>query len=412
MKAEKIPKVLPAGRSGVRVTGAASEAQMCAEKGTPKVLLEQIGAGLGLLDANMRVIWANKESKCRFSLLGDLIGRQCYRAAKGRSEPCSDCSAVQALATGKVQTSIIENTTPAGEIRYYQQTAAPILDSSGRVIQVIILAHDVTDLRQAERELLKRAESLEIQSRRAAEASRRKSRFLASVSHDLRIPLTSIIGFVELLVEDTDEPVTESQRQMLLKVRQSAEKLIAMIENLLDLSKIESGKMTVNLSQVNLPTLIGQVVETMMPLVKDKEVVLGADVAEDLPALYTDEQKLSQVLANLISNAIKFTPKGAVTVRAIMDGSMVCIAVADTGVGIRRADFRRIFEEFTQVGGPRARRSGTGLGLAIARKLVHLLGGEIHLASKLGKGSTFTIRLPVSPSRALLARRSRSLTAS
>lgn len=244
--------------------------------------------------------------------------------------------------------------------------------------------------------LERRVAELEGQLRGAVEASKQKSRFVASLSHELRTPLTSIIGFTEMLLEDTDEPLTAGQRKMMMRVNENSGRLLQMITDLLNLAKMESGRTTVNLSLVDLPALIHQVIETMQPIVRGTEVTLVGEVDGEIPPIRTDGQKLGQILVNLVSNAIKFTPKGAVTLRAERKGSKVVIKVTDTGIGISRSDFGRIFEEFRQIETPHARRNGSGLGLAITRRLVKLLGGEITVSSKLGQGSTFTVTLPVS----------------
>jgi len=402
MKAEKALEVWPAEKTAAAAGSSSIPPDTRSEKEWLQLLLEHVGAGLVLLDPELRVVWANKESKCRFGVQDESNGRLCYEAWFGRSEPCEECAALRAFATGQPATAITERRTAAGGIRHYQKIATPILDPRGRVSRVLVLAEDITEIRRIQREPQKKTEMLEVQNRKAIEASKQASRFLASISHDLRAPLASIMGFTEMLLE---EPLTEHQRAILLKVSRNAERMLGMINDLLDLHRIECGKMPISLSEVSIPMVARQVVETMAPLVKGKDVVLSADAAPGLPTVRTDEQKLTQILVNLVSNAIKFTPKGSVTISAAVLGGRVDVAVEDTGVGIRRRDFRRIFEEFTQAPRPGTPKGGSGLGLSIARKLARLLGGEIHVVSKLGQGSTFTVRLPISPTRGLLARR-------
>ncbi|MBI2844510.1 MAG: HAMP domain-containing histidine kinase [Armatimonadetes bacterium] len=277
---------------------------------------------------------------------------------------------------------ITEGAAREAALRTSEETAQALLDATD----------DIAVLK----ELQKRTEMLEVQNLRMLETVDRKSRFFASMSHELRSPMTSIIGFTEILLEDTEEPLTSSQRSLLLKVRCNAERLLDMINDLLDLSKIESGRMTVKVSRVNLPELIQHVVETMTPLVRNKDTCLETEVPDNLPIMRTDEHNLNKILVNLVSNAIKFTPKGCVKISAALKGSKINISVSDTGIGIRRADFCKIFEEFRQVGEHPVGSNGTGLGLAITKKLVHLLGGEIKVSSKLRQGSAFTVVLPVS----------------
>jgi len=297
------------------------------------------------------------------------------------------------------------NDTAKGEVR--------LVSRDGRVFETELLLsyskadgtlqgifRDVSERRQMERELRERARQIEEQNHRLLSATREKERFFASVSHELRTPMTSIIGFTELLLEDTEDPLTPGQRAQLEKVAQNAHRMLMLVNDLLDLSKIEAGKMSLNLERVELPVLVTQVVTNMEPLVHNKPVKLKTDVAWDLPKIRTDEQKLGQILVNLLSNAIKFTDKGWVTVSARAAGNKVNISVTDTGVGIKPADVPKVFEAFEQLhAGKRSGQAGTGLGLTIAQKLAHLLGGEISVQSKPGKGSTFTVALPLNARR-------------
>lgn len=253
---------------------------------------------------------------------------------------------------------------------------------------------DITERRRMEREL-------EETNRRILAAQRERDRFFANVSHELRTPMTSIIGFTELLMEDADDPVTPGQRVQLESVARNAHRMLMLINDLLDLSKIEAGKMTVDLDHVVLPELVTEIVINMQPLVRKKPVRLVTSLPPSLPSITTDEQKLSQILVNLISNAIKYTNKGKIVISAQVDGSSVKISVADTGIGIEPEDLTAIFSEFRQAKtAVRLRRAGTGLGLSIAQKLAGLLGGTILVDSEPGKGSTFTVSLPMAPKTA------------
>jgi PAS domain S-box-containing protein len=369
-----------------------AEARLREENERLKAFLAHVGGALAVLGPDCHVIWTSEESLRYFGLKENAIGRRCYDVIPTTEELCKVCVARRAFATGQVQTRVAEHRTAAGELRYYHGIGTPIRNRSGRVTQVMVLAQDVTELCRVQQELQKKTEMLEIQNRRVLEAAKEKSRFFAGMSHELRTPMTAIIGFTEMLLEDADEPLAPNQRSLLLKVSENAERLVGMINEILDLSKIEAGKMRVDLSRVDLDRLISHVIETMMPLVKSKDLTLSWQAAEELPIIRTDEQKLRQILVNLVSNAIKFTPKGSVTVRAALRSSRISIAVSDTGIGIRQSDLGKIFQEFSQVGGRGA--GGTGLGLAITQRLVNILGGEIRVSSKLGEGSTFTVTLP------------------
>lgn len=260
----------------------------------------------------------------------------------------------------------------------------------------IARAEAVEEELSAEKELKKRAEMLEMENRRAIETVKQKNQFLACVSHDLKTPLTSIIGFTEILLEESEGELASRQKDMLQRVSRNAARLLKMINDLLDLSKLESGRMDLRLSKVRLSVITDHVIHTMIPLVKGRNLTISVELAEDLPLLYTDEQKLTQIIINLVSNAVKFTPEGRVTIKARSCEDKVIIAVSDTGIGISQSDFEAIFEEFRQVGGQKPSNGGTGLGLAITGRLVKILGGEIGVCSELGSGSTFTVKLPLS----------------
>lgn len=228
------------------------------------------------------------------------------------------------------------------------------------------------------------------------EANRHKSEFLANVSHELRTPLNAIMGFSRIVLRKTHGQISDLQEENLRNVLVSAEHLLVLINDLLDLSKIEAGHMEVRAEPVELEHVINRAAATVAPMVKDG-CRLVTDVAADVPALITDGRKLQQILFNLLSNAAKFTEQGQITVSASKEDGWVRLAVADTGVGIAEDKLRHVFEEFRQIdeSGPH-KNDGTGLGLTIAKRLSELLSGDISVESKAGSGSTFVIRLPVS----------------
>ena len=240
---------------------------------------------------------------------------------------------------------------------------------------------------------------LEDKSRELEAASRHKSEFLANMSHELRTPLNAIIGFSEVLGERMFGELNDKQAEYIQDILSSGRHLLALINDILDLSKVEAGRMELELSRFDLPAAIGSAVI----LVRERATRhgLGLDVSVDdrLGPFVGDERKIRQVLLNLLSNAVKFTPEGGrVAVRAVPADGAVEISVSDTGIGIAPEDQEAIFQEFRQVGTDYARkREGTGLGLALARRFVDLHGGRIWVKSRLGDGSTFTFNLPVRP---------------
>lgn len=231
------------------------------------------------------------------------------------------------------------------------------------------------------------------------EADRLKTQFLANMSHELRTPLNSIIGFSRVILKGIDGPITEQQQQDLTAIYNAGQHLLGLINDVLDLSRIEAGKMELNFEEnVNLGDIIRSVMSTTIGLVKDKPIQLHQNISPDLPLLTIDSMKIRQVLLNLLSNAAKFTEEGSITVEAepLARGEQVIVRVKDTGPGIAPEHQERLFQPFSQVDGSLTRKSGgSGLGLSICHHLVRMHGGTIGVESELGKGSTFYFILPV-----------------
>jgi signal transduction histidine kinase len=243
---------------------------------------------------------------------------------------------------------------------------------------------------------------LEVVNERLKDLDRLKSAFVANVSHELRTPLTAIKGAIDLLLREVAGPLNEKQTHYLARVRSNTHRLAGLIMDVLDLSKIEEGKIELHPGPVSLAGLLHEIVETLKPIATEKEIVLQATIPESSLLAWADRDKITQVLTNLIGNAVKFIPPGGrVNVSAtIDDGEWVRVSVIDDGPGISEDEKDRIFDRFYQiaeVGG--AKPKGTGLGLAISKALVELHGGKIWLESELNRGSTFHFTLPVSGSR-------------
>jgi signal transduction histidine kinase len=239
-------------------------------------------------------------------------------------------------------------------------------------------------------------------TKEAQNANLAKSAFLANTSHEVRTPLTSILGYTDLLL-DTDLPRDEKHRHITV-IQQNAAHLLTLIDDLLDLSRTEIGKLTITMADYSPQEIAEQTVNLLRPRADEKKLPLTLRLAADLPAtIRTDGVRLRQVLTNLVSNAIKFTTTGEVTVtlrREDQPNAAVCFDVTDTGIGIASEEFQRIFEPFYQIDHGAARHyGGTGLGLSIARQLTEQMGGTITLTSELATGSTFTVRIPLAPAR-------------
>lgn len=236
---------------------------------------------------------------------------------------------------------------------------------------------------------------------RTREADAMKAQFLAAVSHELRTPLNSIVGFAQLLLEGIAEPLTEAQAEDVRLIRAGGHQLLALINDILDISMIESGELSLTFAPHDLRVVIDEVVSIHQPLVRDKNVDLVLELSPRLPEVVCDRRRVGQVLTNLLSNAIKFTDEGSVTVRARVElaEGVVVLEVEDTGVGITEDDLAQIFEEYKQVGSLKKRKKGTGLGLAIARSIATHHGGGLSATSRPGEGSVFRLELPVEPER-------------
>lgn len=238
--------------------------------------------------------------------------------------------------------------------------------------------------------------SLRAARERAEAADQVKSTFLASMSHELRTPLNAIINFTKFVAKGDLGPVNEEQEETLMEVVDSGRHLLNLINDVLDMSKIESGSLTLFvMDDVDMQQVIKQVVSTGRSLLHEKSVELIADVSPDLPRIRGDKQRLTQVFLNIISNACKFTEQGEITVRAYRDNADVVISVADTGPGIAPDDHGLVFEAFKQTTSGLRQGGGTGLGMPITKSLVESHGGTIELESALGEGTTFTITLPI-----------------
>ena len=227
-------------------------------------------------------------------------------------------------------------------------------------------------------------------------ASRHKSEFLANMSHELRTPLNAIIGFSEVLTERMFGELNEKQDEYLKDIHASGQHLLSLINDILDLSKIEAGRMELERSEFDLPSAIESALILVRERASRREIGLGSAIDERLGAIDGDERKVKQVLLNLLSNALKFTPEGGrIDVRVRLVDHLAEVSVADTGIGIAPADQDAVFEEFRQVGTADKKAEGTGLGLALSRKFIELHGGKIWVESQLGAGSTFTFTLPL-----------------
>lgn len=252
------------------------------------------------------------------------------------------------------------------------------------------------ELQKQSDELRSQNMSLQQKTIEVREANRLKSEFLANMSHELRTPLNSILALTGVLTDQAKDKLDSDEYKYLEVVQRNGANLLKLINEILDLSKIESGKVDLLPRKIALKPMISSVCESVAPLAKEKGIKIIRKTEEKLPALVTDESRLQQVLTNIINNAVKFTEKGEVTVSALHKSEQIIIRVEDTGIGIPEESLKYIFDEFRQLDGSTARKfGGTGLGLSIVKKLVDMLGGKISVQSNPGEGTVFTLIFPL-----------------
>ncbi len=296
------------------------------------------------------------------------------------------------LSDGRVTNYELTARSKNGRETVVSYNATTFNDQDGKLQGVFAAARDVTERKRFEQTLQEKNVELE-------GANFAKDRFLASMSHELRTPLNAIIGFTGTLLMKLPGPLTGDQDSQLRTIQTSARHLLSLINDLLDLAKIESGKVEVHFDDVSCQSVVEEVAQSLGPLAATKGLRFDVQHTDGPIIVQTDRRALSQILINLANNAIKFTESGGVTVetaRRIRDGQRVtAIGIRDTGVGIRPDDKLRLFQAFEQLESTSSRRhEGTGLGLHLSQKLAALLGGHIRLESEYGVGSTFTLEIP------------------
>jgi PAS domain S-box-containing protein len=343
-------------------------------------------------------------------------------------------------ANGANLTSFVSNVlTRSGEQRYrgeiqltdplvgrplpVEALAGTILSEQGELMWVVTILHDLTEaiekarlyeqlkqasvelerkVQEATGELAEQNELLRRQHIALEQASQLKSQFLANMSHEFRTPLNAILGYTHMLLNNVTGQVSEQQRKSLTRIDSNGKHLLALINDILDITRIEAGRMPLNATTFRVTELFEEVQSELEPIIKRSNLAVSTRQRGNVPGVRSDRQKVKQIVLNLLSNALKFTPAGTVTMTASYDPRRreVAIAVKDTGVGIPPEDQAKVFEDFRQLDSSPARGyGGTGLGLSICRRLANMLGGTIDLESEPSRGSTFTLRLPAKARR-------------
>jgi signal transduction histidine kinase len=324
---------------------------------------------------------------------------------------------LKAIETGGYLPVLVQTSQPNHKLRALQAGAKDFVSKPFDLMEVLLRVHNMIEVRLLHREAEMRTEQAESRSEHSESANLAKSRFLAGMSHELRTPLNAIIGFSEILADKTFGGLNDRQLKYCGNILGSGRQLLQLINDILDLAKVEAGRMELTRGTFAVARVLNDVQVIVKTLANKKAIHLAFEVGANLPPLFADEAKVKQILYNLLSNAIKFTPdNGAIFLTADMlpataaDSTPMTeclrVAVNDTGIGIKAKDHERIFKEFEQVDSSYGRQQqGTGLGLALTKRLVELHGGRIWVESSgvEGEGSTFTFLIPISEAGAAAA---------
>lgn len=380
-----------------------------------RLFVEHSPAAIAMFDHRMKYLVASRRFLTDYNL-GDqhIVGRSHYevfpeiperwreihrRCLAGAVEKCEEDSFLRS----------------DGKTDWVRWEICPWYSTEGEIGGIILFSEVITERKTMEMHLKKHREHLEelVQERtaelqektselqaaneRLREIDRLKSVFTASMSHELRTPLNSIIGFTGVMLMGLVGPLTDEQSKQLTIVKNSANHLLSLISDILDISKIESGKVEISVRAFDLGTLASEVVETLAPAAREKGLNLVTRIPEDM-VMRSDRRRVMQILMNLAGNAVKFTDEGQVSIEAgLLGDGRVAIQVTDTGIGIKKEQMGKLFSAFLQLDESLTKKyAGTGLGLYLSKKLAHLLGGDLEAQSEYGKGSRFTVVLPVS----------------
>ena len=396
-----------------------AEMKSSRERDRLNLILENVGDPILVTDPESNIILMNREAEKLFEVPAGMGARSNWRRDV-RTNDTKFSTFISDFALGQRRTTTTELTLTEPETSTefpVEVVSGKVLNERGEMTAIVSILHDLTKSVENERlasELGKLNESLEDRIRAATlgleernrqlewqreeleRAYRVRSEFLASMSHELRTPINALLGYASLLRDQIYGDLNQRQEEALSRMYSASQHLLELVNDILDLAKIEAGKMPVYVESVDVHRVIKELSHTIEPMVRRRDLEYELDLGAENAVVRTDQKKVKQIMLNLLSNAVKFTREGTVSVstRQSEKGGIV-IDVADTGIGIRSEDLTNIFDDFRQVDQSSTREfGGTGLGLSITKKLLHILGGTIHVDSEVGSGTTFTVWLP------------------
>ncbi len=397
-----------------------AETEVRAERDRLDLIIDSVADPIVVTDPGGNIVLMNAPAERLFTPTATAAPEEVGRV---RANDANFTSFVSNLFFGIAETryrggiSLVDPRT--GDVVPVEAVSGKIFSEHGEVTAVVTILHDRTEAMEKERlfeklkeahelleervraatgELVRQNELLRRQAIELEQASAMKTQFLANMSHEFRTPLNAILGYTSMLLKGVAGELTQLQRDNLMRVDSNARHLLAIINDILDISRIEVGRMPLHVSEFKLAELIAEIMAEVEPIIARAKLEVVADVPPGFPPLRSDRPKVKQIVINLLTNALKFTPQGRVKVstRLLAGGKRLAVAVADTGIGIAEADQAKIFEDFRQADNSSTRQyGGAGLGLAICRRLATVLDGQITVQSRLGQGSTFTLTLPL-----------------
>ena len=398
-----------------------TEMETTRERDRLNLILNNVGDPILVTDDQAKIFLMNPQAEQLFEAPRGSTDRRQLQRVRGNDTKFTTLVSDFVLSPATFRRERITLLQPReGREQPVEVLAGKVLNERGEALAIVCVLHDLTKqvenehlnqeltalnasledrIRMATADLEAQNLKLQWQSSELERAYRLKSEFLANMSHELRTPINALIGYTALMLDRIYGDLTAKQVEGLTRIQASAQHLLALINDILDLARIEAGKTPVRLEASELRPLLVEVSEQMEPLVKRKSLEFRVSIDDHIPVVLTDPTKVKQIVLNLLSNAVKFTNRGHVSFVASTVGGELVVQVSDSGIGIKPQNLNVIFEEFRQVDQSRTREyGGTGLGLSITRKLVSLLGGDLSVESEYGQGTTFIVKLPLNGS--------------